>query len=592
MSFRVCLPRFAVGYTRVSHPLDKGLVSDTYCHTSPFRAILHSLFCAALTMEVLIGCTRGIPIEPIQWDLTPEAQLTYATLLLDQSIHNDDRDGVLEASSIFLTIASQAQPFIDAASWLILNKENSRAEELLEQAILRIPDDFSLHLLLAESMIRQGDTVQAGQILEKYRQTHPRSLMVQQELGILYVKVGRFAEAEHILARLPQSMYTPFVRYARAQALHGLNKTWAAIRELRLAVKESPEFLDAWFELARLLEQEKAYLEASEIYASLLEQDPENEDVWSHLVEGAIQSGHGEQALEYVRKGPDTLNFRLTSCVLFLDAKLFREAEILLQELKNRPGVPDEVYFYLADIAFEYHKNIEETLDLLAAVPEQNRFYDRALRLRVQLLHDANRRAEAIPLIRHGQEVFPEDKDYRVLEVHLLLADNLFVDAMAATDTALKIWPDDENFLYIRGTILDSQGKKADALHLMEQIILSHPDFLPALNYIGYFLAEQGKDLDRALELLQRAVRISPNHACVLDSLAWAQFRKGMTASAWATISQAVALPDGNDAAIWDHYGDIAAARGRLNDARKGWERALGLRHHHPDIIRKKLEAL
>lgn len=57
-------------------------------------------------------------------------------------------------------------------------------------------------------------------------------------------------------------------------------------------------------------------------------------------------------------------------------------------------------------------------------------------------------------------------------------------------------------------------------------------------------------------------------------------------------ISRAVVLPDGNDAAIWDHYGDIAAAQGRREEARKGWERALNLKHPQPDVIRKKLEAL
>lgn len=101
----------------------------------------------------------------------------------------------------------------------------------------------------------------------------------------------------------------------------------------------------------------------------------------------------------------------------------------------------------------------------------------------------------------------------------------------------------------------------------MEQLAVSHPDFAPALNYVGYSLAERGKELDRALDLLQRAVKLSPNHGYVLDSLAWAQFPQGMTARGVGDISRAVVLPDGNDAAIWDHYGDIAAAQGRREEA-------------------------
>ncbi len=592
MRSRVRLPHFVAVRPVTAFPSMRGDPLDASCRGTFLRGFWQSLFCAALTVQVLTGCARSMPAEPVQWDLTPEAQLTYATLLLDQSIRHDDREGVLEASSILLTVDSRPQSFIDAAAWLILNRENGEARNLLEKAIQRIPDDFNLYLLLAETWINEGNNDRAIRILQEYGQNHPDSRLIQQELAILYVKVGRFAEADHIFSSLPQKMRTPFVRYVHAQALHGLNKPWVAIRELRLAVKESPEFLDAWFELARLLEQEKAYAKASEIYASLLEQDPENEDIWIRLVDGEIQLGRGEKAFEYACNGPDTFGFRLTAATLFLDAKLFREAESLLTALKERPGVPDEVNFYLAAIAFEYHKDIQATLDLLAAIPEGNRFYDRALRLRIQLLHDADRRPEALPLILHGQELFPEDRDFRLMEIHLFLTDDLFNEALKATDAALQRWPDDEKFLYMRGSILDSQGKKEEAFRVMEQIVASHPDFVPALNYVGYSLAERGKDLDRALTLLQNAVRLAPDHGYILDSLAWAQFHKGMFDAAWETISRAVTLPDGNDAAIWDHYGDIAASCGRPEEARKGWERALKQNHPQPDEVRAKLEKL
>ena len=57
-----------------------------------------------------------------------------------------------------------------------------------------------------------------------------------------------------MFSALPQRLRTSFVRYAHAQALVALKQPLRAIRQLRLAVQESPEFVDAWFELARLLE--------------------------------------------------------------------------------------------------------------------------------------------------------------------------------------------------------------------------------------------------------------------------------------------------------------------------------------------------
>lgn len=195
----------------------------------PVVLLCCTAFCAvfsvqALTVQVFTGCARSVPAEPVQWDLTPEAQLTYATLLLDQSIRNDDREGVLEASSILLSIESRPQPFIDAAAWLILNKENGEARNLLEKAILRVPGDLSLHLLLAETWINQGDNERAVHILQDYERAHPHSRMAKQELGTCTSRPVVSSKPTVSFPPCRGDMRHAVVRYAHAQALHGLNR--------------------------------------------------------------------------------------------------------------------------------------------------------------------------------------------------------------------------------------------------------------------------------------------------------------------------------------------------------------------------------
>lgn len=555
------------------------------------RHLLRGAACAALVVQMLTGCARSMPQEPVEWNLSPEAQRTYATLLLDQSVRNDDREGVLEAAKLLLALEDRPQPFIDAAAWLMLNRENAEAQKFLEQAVRRVPGDLGMHLLLAETWLEQGDNEQALKVLQDFRRLRPDSQMVQQELGILYVKTGHFREADEVFRQLPQQQRTSFVRYAHAQALVGLNQPDKAIRQLRLAVQESPEFLDAWFELARLLEGGKQYKEAADIYASLLEQDPDNQEVWIRMLEGQIQAGKPEKALEYARTGPATYGYKLTAATLFLDARLFQEAESLLADLKNDPNAPDEVNFYLAAIAYESHKDVQGTLDYLEAVPSGNRFYDRALRLRIQLLHDQGRYEEAMRLIKEGQEQFPTVRDFRLMEIHLYLMQERLADALQAADAARRIWPSDDEIAYLYGSVLDYLGRKRDAFRVMEEIIARNPEDYQALNYVGYALAEQGKDLDRAIALLTVALKQAPDHAYILDSLAWAYFRRGDAAEAWKLILRATSLPDGTDPAIWDHYGDIARAQGLTDDARKGWEKALELGHPEPETIRRKLQS-
>ena len=180
MSFRIRLTHPAAPLAAAPSHARRG---NSRCGAGLVRNLLRGMVCAVLTVQMLTGCARSTPQEPVQWDLSPEAQRTYATLLLDQSIRGDDKEGVLEAVKLLLTLENRPQPFIDAAAWLMLNRETSEARSLLEQAVKRVPGDLGLHLLLAETWLEQGDNEQALKILKEYRKQRPDSELVQQEQG-------------------------------------------------------------------------------------------------------------------------------------------------------------------------------------------------------------------------------------------------------------------------------------------------------------------------------------------------------------------------------------------------------------------------
>lgn len=143
--------------------------------------------------------------------------------------------------------------------------------------------------------------------------------------------------------------------------------------------------------------------------------------------------------MDYALNGPATYGYKLTAATLFLDARMYPEAEALLDGLKDDPNAPDEVHFYLAAIAYEYHKDVQETLNYLESIPPENRFYDRALRLRIQLLHDQQRYEDAMQLILQGQSQFPTERDFRLMEIHLYLLQDRYKEALAAATAAQQI---------------------------------------------------------------------------------------------------------------------------------------------------------
>jgi len=91
---------------------------------------------------------------------------------------------------------------------------------------------------------------------------------------------------------------------------------------------------------------------------------------------------------------------------------------------------------------------------------------------------------------------------------------------------------------------------------------------------------------------LTRAVELAPDLAYILDSLAWAQYRLGKFDAAWESVTKVVSMENSEDPTIWEHYGDIAAALGKAEEARKGYARALELKPKNADSIRERLSKL
>ncbi len=97
-----------------------------------------------------------------------------------------------------------------------------------------------------------------------------------------------------------------------------------------------------------------------------------------------------------------------------------------------------------------------------------------------------------------------------------------------------------------------------------------NPDQPQVLNYLGYSWVDQGMNLDRALEMIQKAVAASPNDGYIIDSLGWAYYRLGRYDEAVTQLEQAVKLRP-NDPEINDHLGDAYWRVGRKLEARFQW---------------------
>ena len=113
--------------------------------------------------------------------------------------------------------------------------------------------------------------------------------------------------------------------------------------------------------------------------------------------------------------------------------------------------------------------------------------------------------------------------------------------------------------------------------HLLRVLELAPKDVM-AHNNLGYFWAEQNRRLADAERVCRFAVdnKDSPDEeATYRDSLGWVYFRQGRLIAAQEQIERALSLAGGKiDGVLWEHYGDIHAARGKHDRAIVAWTHA------------------
>ena len=235
-----------------------------------------------------------------------------------------------------------------------------------------------------------------------------------------------------------------------------------------------------------------------------------------------------------------------------------------------------------------------EALALYETVNPDSTLYWSARLRRAETLDDLSRTEEAIDQLRQMAAERNGRSDALIRLGDMLRSKKRFKEAVDTYSQAIgRIGDLDKNnwsLLYARGISYERSKQWAAAEADFLQALKLSPEQPFVLNYLGYSWVDQGIKLDRAKEMIERAVQLRPNDGYIVDSLGWVLYRLGDYRGAVAKLERAVILrPD--DPTINDHLGDAYWRVGRALEARFQWRRALSLEPEKKDIpmIEKKL---
>jgi len=121
--------------------------------------------------------------------------------------------------------------------------------------------------------------------------------------------------------------------------------------------------------------------------------------------------------------------------------------------------------------------------------------------------------------------------------------------------------------------LCDDANRKREALECFEKVIALDTMNASALNYVGYTYAEQGIRLERALNLVKRAIAMEDTNGYYIDSLGWIYFMMGEYEAALEQLKKAAGYVE--DAVVLEHLGDAYLKVNDREKAKEAYEKGL-----------------
>ena len=212
----------------------------------------------------------------------------------------------------------------------------------------------------------------------------------------------------------------------------------------------------------------------------------------------------------------------------------------------------------------------------LARIPSDGVYGQLARLTEASVIEEQGNAETAIDRVRQVVDMDPNNASLhqRLGDIHR--RHGQFRESRDAYMSALDLGSDSGGLHRSLGVSLERLGEtRAAETHLLRAIEINPSDAY-ALNYLGYWWADEGRNLEEAIDMIERAVSKRPDSGFFVDSLGWVHFRLGDPVTAVRYLERATEL-EPSDPEITGHLGDVYWVLGRRDEARYKWRLALSL---------------
>lgn len=449
----------------------------------------------------------------------------------------------------------------------------------------------------------------------------PDSSEAQQAMTDIYIATGRLDDAKPYIAKLlskeetraggflylnnllnkspdknaslklVQSLAEPYPKLAEAQFAIAQAAYTAKNSTIALQALEQADTLKPGWDLAALIKGQILFEQspptAIAFYNNFLSQHPDANEVRINLAKILVNQKQFEAAkkhypilIEHAQNNKDKNAADISALVglLSVQSEDYKAAETYFEQAIQL-GFKDvgQLYLYLAQIA-EKQKNSSQAIRWYNQVKPTNNHYLEAQIGLAQLIASTQGADKAIDQLDALEDLNTEQQIIVIqTQANILYKAQRDQDSFDLLDKAVKNMPNTPELVYDYALAAE-RVKKVDLMETeLRKVISAKPDFAAAYNALGYSFADRNTRLNEAIQLIEKALSLSPNDHFMIDSLGWAYYRKGNLDKALSLLQQAYS--SSQDPEIAAHLGEVLWKKGRQNEAQQLWGDAL---KHNP----------
>jgi tetratricopeptide (TPR) repeat protein len=311
-------------------------------------------------------------------------------------------------------------------------------------------------------------------------------------------------------------------------------------------------------------------------YEKALAFDPGDTDIELRLADAYTDSSDYQKSAglyaKLLEKNPEAPLIRERLAANYIRADQKEKAVAVLEDIIKREPLAYAIYNDLGELYGDLNnteKAISNYQQSLVIRPNQPENYAQITALQL----DSQHVDEALKTLATWKEKFPAD--FRVpYFTGLIQTDRkqypAAVASFADAETLARESPENaklsSKFYFSYGAACERAGDADKAVTLFRKCLELDPEDHTAANYLGYMWADKGTNLEEALGLIQRAVKLDPKNGAYLDSLGWVLFKLGRNDEALVQMRHAVELMK-DDAVVLDHLAEVLLKLGKTDEA-------------------------